>query len=1325
MFILNRRCSIIYGVLLAVLYFSTSSAHASADMNGAFYFEKALSDQVSAFSSPKRVFKSSDGDIWLFFEKSLTIISGNSQQTFSYSKLSAYQNKASFDINVTELSNQVYFSIGNELFGYSNTQQRINRLPINLNENDQIVFLDKGLNDELWVVSFLSVYRIKQPFVIEPIIFPDNLIDDDVSSPLPIAATVDSNNNLLISTYSFGLLEITPNLEISSLINTLKDQAIAQTITTFKNKTLIGVGNKLSIWDLKSNILLKELKLDEDIKSIRTDHLSPIIYLVTDSKVWRLNISNHELNPIIIKTKSPLSNDKITINDLYLDNESILWLSIKDEGLFSYHPSRNIIQKVDLGSPEQKNSQHIELYDKTNFILSNKDTTYISNLERTLMSPSYSSLQTNDKLLLGSLGKLISVEKGGSDIEFAISKNSYYTNDKIISITEGRKNHFWVASEKTGLKYLEIIDNKIQPIDISPYIPIDVIVSTRFTMHDSANSILFFTEDALYKFNYQSMAMSSLVSLKKEGVKLAKVLRDKNALNLITTNDNLYVYDLDKAHLTRLNINIVNTGCFIRYNDSWLIVQTKGKLFQWKKNELLSFDQVDGLPRGGLNGKVCKRHQQVIYFSGFEGIYTFNASSTIQNKIQPTIKIDSIQLADVKLSALEEEAISIKPKQFPLKIQLSSSSYLKQSRNRYQYRIVNKANKWVSISNITSDVIFEELAPGDYVIQFRASNNDGIWSTPLNFEFTVIPLWWQSNEFRVFILIGILVFLYAAIIYRTRLIKARATALELEVEKRTKALSHEKNKVEKLLSKKNQELANLSHEFKTPLTLILGPLSQVLKSELSQQDTNKLNIVQRNTFRLLRMVNQLLNIETFRIKSIAKKSTQPIGRIIKFLSESFATLAHDKNIRFNEPEYFELNFEFTPDAFEKILLNLLSNAIKYTKPGGSITLLTNRTERQLQIEVIDTGIGIPPEHQSLVFTRYHRVLNEHSEQITGAGIGLSLVKELVLTHDGEISLKSEPEKGTVVTVCLPIVNETTSYDLSNDLDQELIKQEFMSVKQSENFSSDSERISKDTAHLPTILVIEDNDDMRQYIAQSISPQYNVTTAKNGKEGIEIAVNEVPDLIVSDIMMPDIDGFQTTQLLRKNPVTNHIPIILLTARGDRDSRLRGWQENADEYLTKPFDPEELNLRLANLLDIRDILKKCFAANLFTANEDKNHNNSVRSDDLQVHKRNQQCDFLDKINCSLEKLHCNANLSMDELAESIHMSRRQLFRKVKSVLDMTPAEYLRRFRLEKAKQLLADGNSSSYVAFEVGFSSQSYFSKCFKAQFNVSPKDFHAE
>ena len=328
-----------------------------------------------------------------------------------------------------------------------------------------------------------------------------------------------------------------------------------------------------------------------------------------------------------------------------------------------------------------------------------------------------------------------------------------------------------------------------------------------------------------------------------------------------------------------------------------------------------------------------------------------------------------------------------------------------------------------------------------------------------------------------------------------------------------------------------------------------------------------------------------------------------------------------------------------------------------------------------------------------------------------------------MAHQGTIELDSEPGKGTKITVTLPTVEPIQGQEVVDEARQDVIDLELESLtgQQVEGTSKvDAEQQPQPAAesNAPTVLIIEDNPDMRDYIHQSLNVEYQCVLACNGKEGVEKAQAEIPDIIVSDVMMPIMDGYQVTETIKSDDKTSHIPVVLLTARSDRESRLKGWHQKADEYLTKPFDAHELRLRLQNLLSIRDLLRQRFNQTLFTPVENK----LPAKPTAEQLKLQAQTEFLDKLNEVLETEHGSQELTIPLIASKVAMSERQLFRKLKGSVGMNPTEYLRRFRLEKACGLLAQGVSSSTVALEVGFSSHSYFTRCFSAQYGCAPSEY---
>jgi signal transduction histidine kinase/DNA-binding response OmpR family regulator len=509
---------------------------------------------------------------------------------------------------------------------------------------------------------------------------------------------------------------------------------------------------------------------------------------------------------------------------------------------------------------------------------------------------------------------------------------------------------------------------------------------------------------------------------------------------------------------------------------------------------------------------------------------------------------------------------------------------------------------------------------------------------------------------------------------------------------------------------KSKFFANISHEFRTPLTLIQGPLQQI-EEQMNETGKNgvatvplrQIKTMRRNTDRLLELVNQLLDLS--RLDS-GKMELQIIKgdvlQLLKSLAASFDSMGERKQIHYHIhfPEQTPIAF-FDKDKLEKIFTNLLSNAFKYTPEKGTVSVIVEMDDNRLRLSVEDNGPGIAKKELDKIFDRFYQVEGTEDK---GTGIGLALVKELVDLYRGQISVSSEPGKGSRFRVSLPI-------DKNAFKENELVYGEWKSEENfiSRNVDEKEEMISNQSTSglLPLLLVVEDNNDLRRFICETVQQNYQVTEAKNGQEGFEKAMAEIPDVIISDVMMPVMDGFAMTGRIKKDERTSHIPVILLTAKAGQQHKIEGLETGADDYLTKPFDAKELLVRIQNLIDQRKLLRKKFAGNI----QLKPSEISVKSiDEI----------FLTNVMQAIEKNMEEEEFGVEELAKKVTMSRSQLHRKLIALIDKPPSDLIRQTRLLRAKELLQKKASTpSEVAFKVGFSSHTYFSKCFKEEFGISP------
>ncbi len=537
-----------------------------------------------------------------------------------------------------------------------------------------------------------------------------------------------------------------------------------------------------------------------------------------------------------------------------------------------------------------------------------------------------------------------------------------------------------------------------------------------------------------------------------------------------------------------------------------------------------------------------------------------------------------------------------------------------------------------------------------------------------------------------------------------------------KIEEQNKALRESEEELKNLDVAKSHFFANISHEFRTPLTLILGPLSDQIDKSTDAKDAEKFIVMQRSATRLLNLVNQLLDLSKLESGSLNLQTSYSELRIfLRHLASQFSSIAESRKIEFKLDISQEIYLWFDADKVEKIVTNVLSNAFKFTPVGGVVSLaarINNDSDIDglVEIEVSDSGIGIDEDKLEKIFDRFYHVSDSSRREYEGTGIGLALVKELVQIHKGTIQVTSDSGQGSIFTIRLPLnktkfSEEEMTKSKVNYIENKtaLAELEITKIKPLATQNPSDER--------PHILIVEDNVDLQRYLKQSLWESFRISFAMNGQEGKEIALAEQPDLIVSDLMMPKVDGMVLVKQIKTDEKTSHIPIILLTAKVDVRTKLEGIETGADDYMAKPFEIVELKARIHNLIESRRLLREKFS----TVKEIKL--NEIKTESLDDK-------FFKKVLTSIDKHLSDERFSVDTLAGDAAMSSIQLYRKLKALTGKTPNDLIRNRRLDRAKNLLEQkaGNVSE-IAYQVGFRNMSYFAKCFKEKFNVNPSEFN--
>jgi len=717
-----------------------------------------------------------------------------------------------------------------------------------------------------------------------------------------------------------------------------------------------------------------------------------------------------------------------------------------------------------------------------------------------------------------------------------------------------------------------------------------------------------------------------------------------------------------------------------------------------------SFSVFDDLPSSEFVGRsVCRNRKGELFFGSTNGYFVFDPSEIKNNPNIPKIAFTELRVNNMPVNittpgSLLEKDISVtkqlklSPKHNVFTIGFAALNFIEPENNQYAFKLEGFDTQWNYVGHQQS-ATYTNLDPGDYTFRVRASNNDGLWNEEgVSLKITILPAWWQSWLAKA---IYLALFVLGIFFFR------KHTIISVNLKNVLWREHLEKQKSEELTQMKQQFFANVSHEIRTPLTLILGPLTKLVKEK---KKIPELDTMFRNSTRLKMLVDQFLDFNKMENQMMTLSPTRTeMLELTRYIMANFTDYAGQKNIELKlETTFSKCVTTIDQDKYEKILTNLLSNAVKSITGKGSVVtqLEFDKEYSKLIINVIDTGCGIPPEESEHIFERYYSGSN-HLKSIDSTGIGLYLTRELIQLQNGTIGVNSKVGEGSTFTISLPI--RVSEFEKGHD-DIVFFSQQPI-IDKVINYPEDS------TQHFErTILIIDDNQDMCDYIETILCDDYNVIKENNPLNCIDKIINYMPDLIVSDVMMPEMDGLQLCKLIKEDVRFSHIPVILLTAKATKSDHVVGYETGADDYVYKPFDEEILKARIKNLIRRIEKLKQHFIGH------DGIINPSVQANTLDVK-------FMEDILSEIKQNYLNTEFNVNQIIEKMGMSRSLFYKKFKSLSDQSINDLIKTFRLKKAVNLLADGNLTvSQVAYDCGFTDPAYFSRVFKEYYKVAPKDF---
>lgn len=712
----------------------------------------------------------------------------------------------------------------------------------------------------------------------------------------------------------------------------------------------------------------------------------------------------------------------------------------------------------------------------------------------------------------------------------------------------------------------------------------------------------------------------------------------------------------------------------------------------------------DGLPSGIFGNWAVNSTQGHLFFTRGSDLIRFHPDSIHwRAHVEPVVFTD-FYLNLKKVAPKGEDALLNKNIAFKNQLVLNhtqsdfgfrfvSPNFYKPEKTQYYYKLENYSEDWVDNGN-KAEAHFTNIPAGSYTLKVKAKTASGYWTeSPTTINIKVLPPWWQTGWAYVFYVLAILSLLY--LIYRYQL--------------RRRLVEAEAHRLQELNEFKTRLYTNITHEFRTPLTVIQGMAAQIEKKPQSARE-----LIHRNSEQLLRLVTQLLDMSKLESKKMQLELVRgDIIAYLRYLAQSFESYAMDKGIQiYFTSELEKLEMDFDPKKIQHIISNLLSNAIKFTPENGKVELEASKVispesnvpSHVLQIVVRDNGIGMSEEEFPHIFDRFYQVDNSSIRQGEGTGIGLALTKELLKLMNGSITVKSERAKGSEFMVQLPIaVHSHIAAPAAVDIPAQRPENNGRETNSSHSTSP------APAGDLPLLLLVEDNLDVSLYIKSCLEGQYQILFARDGEEGIRKALEEIPDMIISDVMMPGKNGYELTNILKNDERSSHIPIILLTAKADVDSRLEGLERGADAYLTKPFDKKELLVRVQKLIELRQKMQSRYAKLL---PPDTDTEGKAVVEEL----------FLQKVRDIISTQLDNPQFGVAMLCQQVGMSQPQLYRKIKALTNKSTAAYITAVRLHKAMELLqSSGLNVAEVAYKVGYNDPSYFTKSFSREFGCLPSE----
>ena len=1035
------------------------------------------------------------------------------------------------------------------------------------------------------------------------------------------------------------------------------------------------------------------------------------------------------------------------VSCIYKDRSGCVWLGTNGYGVSKYTPMSSLFNNQIYYSQDRDTSTEsfsvISILDTKRFLLlGTYDSLWIVNKNTGILSMVSGGLTTDNMIpadsgkiwLAGVNGLSLYDPENGKSVLFSphIVSNGKEDN-RVIKIFNDGDGDLWLLTTLAFCRF------DLEARTFTKYFYRKILLNQAYNFHgdiyrDNEGNFWLGTEVGLLYFDTLKKTFHRYVNDPKDTSSLSFnniecVVPDSKMpakyLWIGTQGGGLNKFSLITKKFTRFTIkdglpnNTINGILTDDKGNLWISTNNGLSRFNPTNQTFHNYDVHEGFSSNEFNhGAYYKNDEGQFFFGNISGFNSFYPDSIQANPYHPPVVFTDFRLfnnsvrAGINNSPLKEpitltHSITLPYNDNLISFQVASMDYNEPEKNRYAYLIKGLSDYWIDLGHDRL-ITLGNLLPGHYVLEVRATNSDGIWSgKPVLMNIRITPPWWKT--WWAYLCYVAILFVLIMLIREEELIRIRLrNRLQLE--------RFEADKLKDVDRMKSRFFANISHEFRTPLTLIIGPLKDMLQGGSPEKFRAIIPAMYRNSQRLLQLVNQLLDLSKLDSGYYKINTTRTdIVSYVKQVTSIFLNLAKRKNIHLSvrtedtllEELHGGINyFYFDEDVVEKVLTNLISNAFKFTPEGGEVTVyleLAGGRQKYVALRVSDNGDEIPADKLPFVFDRFYQADDSSNRKFEGSGIGLALVKELVELHGGKVIAESSRENGTIFSCWFPFNKRVIAVDKTPP---EAKPDKIKMTIEPESLLKGAEVAGNGS---PTILVIEDNRDVRKYICDKLGDDYRIRECKDGKEGLLAAFEEIPDLVISDVMMPEMDGYELCKKLKTDNRTSHIPIILLTARAEDADKMQGLSTGADAYMIKPFNTHELQIRITKLIELRNKMRAKFSEKL-----------AVKPSEIAVSSFDR--DFISKLQNIAEKHMDEVDFTVEQLSREMNMSVSQLNRKLKAIINQTSSQYITSLRMQRAMDLLKNnGGNIAEISWKTGYEDPGYFSKVFKAYYGFLPSE----